>query len=477
MKYCSTRGRVQGLSFEEVLFSGFLEDGGMALPEIIPTVSLETLKSWAGLSYRDVVLKIVPFFVSEEELSFGDLEKLVDKALLTFDTPEIAPIAHLSGGLNIFELFHGRTWAFKDLAMSVLGQLFDYFLNKRQKHLTIVVGTSGDTGSAAIEAVRSLKWVDIVVILPRNRCTQIQELQMTTVKEDNVFVYRADGTSDDIDQPIRKMFADVEFVKKYNLCSANSLNWARIMVQTAHFYYAYLKMCPSCDKELEVVVPTGGGGNITAGLVARRMGLPVQFVCAVNSNDIVARMVTTGKCELGDVTPSLAPAMDMQFAYNFERVWYLCSDRNAELVCQMMKEVETGGKTTIPEQLLTQMQSEIKTFVIDDEGIKRILKRCWEENNYLLCPHTATAAGYHYSVLDAGRDPSHPSVCVATASPLKFREAISTTGLQPIDTPRIKELLSAPTYFTDMELTDNWEKILRHRIEVMTENFYARNKA
>ncbi|KAK7508731.1 hypothetical protein BaRGS_00000297 [Batillaria attramentaria] len=476
MKYCSTQGGVSGLSFEDVLFSGFLGDGGMALPESIPEVSMETLKSWAGLSYRDLVLKIVPLYVSEEELPATALEGLVDKALSTFDTPEIAPIARLSSGLNILELFHGRTWAFKDLAMSVLGQLFDHFLGKSQKHLMIVVGTSGDTGSAAIEAVRGSRWVDIVVVLPRNRCTQIQELQMTTVKEDNVFVFRADGTSDDIDQPIKKVFSDVDYVRKYSICSANSLNWARIMVQIVHFYYAYLKLCPSCDQDLEVVIPTGGGGNITAGLIAKRMGLPVQFVCAVNSNDIVARMIDSGLCQLGEVTPSLAPAMDMQFAYNFERVWYLCSGRDAELIRQMMKEVESDGRTEIPDSLLKQMQSEMRTFVIDDEGIKQTMKRCWDENQYLLCPHTAVAAAYHYSVQDKSHDPSRLSVCIATASPLKFSKAVKAAGLEPVETDRIKELLSSPTYYKDMELADDWTAMLRQKIEEMTEAYYARNK-
>ncbi|KAL8570339.1 hypothetical protein ACOMHN_035757 [Nucella lapillus] len=475
MKYCSTAGRVQGLSFEDVLFSGFLEDGGMALPETIPKVSLDTLKSWAGLSYRDIVLKIVPLFVTEEELPFAQLAELVDKALVSFDTPEIAPIKDLAHGLKVIEMFHGRTWAFKDMAMSIVAQLFDHFLNKRQKHLMIVVGTSGDTGSSAIEAVRKLKWVDIVVVLPRNRCTQIQELQMTTVKADNVFVYRADGTSDDIDVPVKKLFADTEFTKKYNLCSANSLNWSRIMAQIAHFFYMYIKLCPDCDQPLEIVIPTGGGGNIAAGLVAKKMGLPAQYVCAVNDNDIVARMVNTGLCELGVVTPSLAPAMDMQFAYNFERVWYLCSDGDSALVRRLMNEVEKTGKTKIPDQLVKEMQSVMKTFVLGDEGIKRTLKRCWEENQYLLCPHTAVAAAYHYSVHDQGRDASLPSVSVGTASPLKFREAILAAGLQPLDSPRVQELLTSPTYAEDMEITDNWEKILRRKIEEMTENFFARN--
>ncbi|XP_076461377.1 threonine synthase-like 2 [Babylonia areolata] len=475
MKYCSTAGKVQGLSFEDVLFSGYMEDGGMALPETIPAVSRETLKSWAGLSYRDIVLNIVPLFVSQQELPAAKLEELVDKALSSFDCPEIAPIKHLENGLTVIEMFHGRTWAFKDMSLSIVGQLFDYFLEKRQKHLMIVVATSGDTGSSAIEAVRHLKWVDIIVVLPRNRCTQIQELQMTTVKAENVFVYRADGSSDDIDAPVKRLFLDTEFSRKYNLCSANSLNWARIMVQTAHFFFMYLQLCPDCDQELEIVIPTGGGGNVTAGLIAKRMGLPAQYVCAVNDNDIVARMVNTGLCELGEVTPSLSPAMDMQFAYNFERVWYLCSGGDAALVRQMMTELERSGKTKIPAPLLTQMQGEIRTFVHGDEGIKRTLKRCWEENQYTLCPHTAVAAAYVYSQRDQGLKATLPSVCVGTASPLKFQEAISAAGLPTLDSPRLQELRASPTYAEDMELTDNWEKILRRKVEQMTEAFLARN--
>ncbi|XP_025096225.1 threonine synthase-like 2 isoform X1 [Pomacea canaliculata] len=476
MKYCSTRGKVSGLSFEDVLFSGYLADGGMALPEVIPEVPSETLKSWVGLSYKELVQKIVPLYVSQEELPLVVLEELVGQALSTFDVPEIIPIVCFPGGLNIMELFHGQTWAFKDLAMSILGQFFNFFLNKRQKHLMLVVGTSGDTGSSAIAAVRGLKWVDIVVVLPRDRCTLIQELQMTTVKEDNVFVFRADGSSDDLDVPIREIFDDADFVKKHHLCSANSLNWARIMVQIVHFFYAYIKLCPECDQELEIVVPTGGAGNITAGFIAHKMGLPVKLVCVANSNDGIAQMVGSGFYKLSNVKPSLAPAMDIKFAYNIERLWYLCSERNSELVRKMMEEVEMEGKVETPDSILEELQMVLSAYGADDEDIKRTLRQCWEENHYLLCPHSATAVAYYYKKQASVHNLSQLSVCFATASPLKFGEALTAAGLKPISTEAIQKLMQLPTQYVDMELTDDWKAMLREKVEEMTASFNLRNK-
>ncbi|XP_046562759.1 threonine synthase-like 2 isoform X1 [Haliotis rubra] len=473
MKFASTRGGARGLTFEEALYSGYAADGGILLPESVPQISTDTLKSWAGLSYVQLVKKIIPYFVGEE-IPLEDLSELVDKAFSRFSHPDIIPIKKFPGGLNVMEMCHGATFAFKDLALSCLGQFFDYFLNKRKKHLTVLTATSGDTGSAAIEAVRGMTWVDIIVLLPRGRTSRFQELQMTTVIEDNVHVYRIDGTSDDGDIPIKECFADAAFVKKHNLCSINSINFARIMVQVVHYFYAYLQMRPACDGEVEIAIPTGGCGNVTSGCLARKMGLPVKLVCCVNTNDIVYRTIVKGDYSMREVKQSLAPAMDIQLAYNMERIWHMFSDGDVEMVSNMMAEFEKTMKVKVPENLRTKIGEVISSHVVDDEGIKRSMMKCWEENIYLVCPHSATALDYHYS-RQGSED--KPRVCLASASPVKFEETVLAAGLQYEKTDAVVKLHNSPTKYQDWNKEDDWVAMLQQKIEDIEKTVQARNTA
>eukprot|EP00105_Crassostrea_gigas_P042287 XP_019926435.1 PREDICTED: LOW QUALITY PROTEIN: threonine synthase-like 2 [Crassostrea gigas] len=243
MKYKSTRGDVTGRTFEEALFTGYAADGRLILPETIPKIDAKELTSWAKLSYVELAKKIVPLYVDEDEIPSTDLSDIIDKAFSRFLVPGVSTIKRFPDGLNVMELFHGPTWSFKDLALSCVGQFLSYFLSKRKEHFIILGATSGDTGSSAIEAVRGQKWVDIVMLFPGGRkITKIQELQMTTVIEDNVHVFRVDGSVDDLDAPIKQCFRDHAFTKRHNLSSINSINWARIMVQTVHHIYAYLQI-------------------------------------------------------------------------------------------------------------------------------------------------------------------------------------------------------------------------------------------
>ncbi|XP_071089839.1 threonine synthase-like 2 [Haliotis cracherodii] len=474
MKFASTRGGVRGLTFEDALYSGYAADGGILLPESIPQISLDTLQSWAGLSYVQLVKKVIPHFVGEE-IPSEDLNDLVDKAFSRFSHPDIIPIKKFPGGLNVMEMCHGITWAFKDLALSCLGQFLDYFLNKRKKHLTILTATSGDTGSAAIESVRGMTWVDIIVLLPRGRTSRVQELQMTTVMEDNVHVYRADGTSDDADVPIKECFADAAFAKRHNLCSINSINFARIMVQVAHYFYAYLQMCPACDSEVEIAIPTGGCGNVTSGCLARKMGLPVKLVCCVTTNDIVDRAIVKGDYSIGEMKQSLAPAMDIQMAYNMERIWHMFSDGDVEMVSSMMTEFEKTMMTKVPENLRAKIGEVVSSHVVEDEGIKKSMRKCWEENSYLVCPHSATTLDYHYSRQGSSDDTLR--VCLASASPIKFEEAVVAAGLRYDKTDAVVKLYNSPTRYQDVEKDEDWVDILRKKIEDIEKRFQARNLA
>ncbi|XP_059506334.1 threonine synthase-like 2 isoform X2 [Stegostoma tigrinum] len=427
MKYTSTRGGLTGVNFEQVLFSGYAPDGGLYMPEEIPSLDTAILQTWSTYSYPQLVEEICSLFISRDDLPREDLKDLISQAFQRFQHKDIVKLAKLKNELNVLELWHGVTYAFKDLAMSCVGQLLQYFLRKRQKHVTILVGTAGDTGSSAIESVRGMANMNIIVLLPHGRCSPIQELQMTTVIEDNVHVFAVDGTSDELDEPIRNVFADTEFVKKYNIMSLNSINWARVMVQIAHYFYAYFQCSPSMQNIplplVEVIVPTGAAGNITAGSIAQMMGLPIRLVAVVNENDIIHRTIQNGDFSLAEsIKASLAPSIDIQLAQTFA------------------------------------------SCTVNDDSVIATMLRCWKENEYLLCPHSAVAVAYHYQEL--GLDTrSIPRCCLATAAAAKFPEAVLKAGLTPEIPPEIRALETMDTRCTAMKIGDDWEKILYQTIE------------
>ncbi|TRY66261.1 hypothetical protein DNTS_026220 [Danionella cerebrum] len=354
MLYCSTRSSLKKrYSFRDVLFSGFAPDGGMFMPEHLPILSIETLQRWKNLSFQNLLCEISSLFIPEHEITKAQIKELISSALSSFSLPDAVRLVHLRDSLCILELFHGETLAFKDVAMTCTAHFLRYFLRKDASRAMIIVGTSGDTGSSAIRSVLGVSEVDIVVVFPRGLITQVQELQMTTSIADNVYVFAADGTSDDIDVPIRKLFADSDLVDRYALMSLNSVNWSRIMVQTAIFLYAYLKLSmlhvtEDALPELEVVVPTGGAGNITAGLIMKQMGVPLRLVAMVNANDIIHRTVQSGDFSMfSTVTHTLAPAIDIQDPYNMERVFWLLSGGDAVFVKNLMESFHSQRKTTL----------------------------------------------------------------------------------------------------------------------------------
>uniref|UniRef100_A0A8C3TV09 Threonine synthase-like 2 n=1 Tax=Catharus ustulatus TaxID=91951 RepID=A0A8C3TV09_CATUS len=402
MEYVSTRGGTRAVDFEGALFSGYAPDGGLFMPQRIPSLGRDTLQSWSSLSYPELVKELCSLFIPAKQVPRNALDELIDRAFSRFRHKNVVHLSRLKDGLNVLELWHGVTYAFKDLSLSCTGQFLQYFLEKKKKHVNILVGTSGDTGSSAIESVRGQKNVDIFVLLPKGLCTQIQELQMTTVIEDNVHVFAAHGNSDEIDEPIKELFADVDFAGKYNLMSLNSVNWSRIMVQIAHYFYAYFQCTPSLDMNplpmVEIVVPTGGGGNITAGCIAQKMGLPIRLVTVVNSNDIIHRTVQNGDFSLAEsVKATLASAMDIQEPYNVERILWLLSGSDSRLIKTLMEQFNISKRLKLPEDLHRKLSETLGSCSASDQDIVGAMWRCWEENQYLLCPHSAVAAHYHYS--------------------------------------------------------------------------------
>ncbi|XP_057674647.1 threonine synthase-like 2 [Corythoichthys intestinalis] len=477
MKYCSTRGGVHGWEFRDVLFSGYAPDGGMFMPESIPTLSRETLRCWSGLSYPKLVVEVASLFIPAQLISREDLKDLVHSALSGFSVPDVIRIAQLKDGLTILELFHGETLAFKDLAMTCTVHFLDYFLQKEKHRATVLVGTSGDTGGSAIQSAKGLSGLDIVVVYPQGRVTPVQEKHMITCLEDNVHVFAADGSSDDIDQPLRRLFADQDLVKHHGLMSLNSVNWSRIMIQLTHFIFAYLQL--TCMEqmeaqeplpELEVVVPTGGAGNIAAGFFVNQMGVPLKLVAMVNSNDIVHRTVSSGDFAMAaNVTQTLAPAIDIQDPYNMERVFWLLLQKDSSLVKNMMEEFQHSHKHTLLENHHKLLSCTFSSGTVNDEGILETLRRCWEENQYVLCPHTAVAAWHHYH---CPHDPTIKRCYLGTASPAKFQSAIQKAGLNFDPPEAVKALDKLPSRYQKLERTSDWckdwEQQLRMTIQAVS---------
>ncbi|XP_019382110.1 PREDICTED: threonine synthase-like 2 [Gavialis gangeticus] len=471
MKYISTRGGAEGTDFEGVLFSGYAPDGGLFMPEEIPLLDSNTLRAWSNFSYSQLVKELCSLFISPELIPRQELNDLIDRAFTRVRHKDVVHLSRLRNGLNVLELWHGVTYAFKDLSMSCTGQFLQYFLKKRKKHVTILVGTAGDTGSSAIESVRGEKNMDIIVLLPKGLCSQMQELQMTTVIEENVHVFAADGNSDEIDEPIKELFANTDFARKHNLMSLNSINWSRIMVQIAHHFYAYFQCTTSLDATplpaVEIVVPTGGGGNLTAGYIAKKMGLPIQLIAVVNSNDIIHRTVQHGDFSLsGNVQPTLASAMDIQEPYNMERLFWLLSDADSGLIKALMEQFCMSKSLKLPEELHRKLSEVLSSCSVSDEDIIRAMRRCWEDNHYLLCPHSAVAVHYHYKQLDFQLS-NTPRCCLASASAAKFQDAVLKARLVPEEPPELKALQEMETRSITLTKGEDWAKIIKDKIEAI----------
>ncbi|CAI5666147.1 unnamed protein product [Oreochromis niloticus] len=393
MQYCSTRGGVRGWDFRDVLFSGYAPDGGMFMPESLPLLSPDTLRSWKGMSYTKVVVEVASLFIPPQLIPRDDLEVLVGEALSGFCVPEVVRIARLKGGLSILELFHGDTLAFKDLAMTCTVRFLNYFLQKENRRATVLVGTSGDTGGSAIQSAKGLPGLDVVVVYPRGRITPVQEKHMISCLKDNVHVF-------------------------------------------------------------------------AAGLIVKQMGLPLKLVAMVNSNDIVHRMVTSGDFSMAaNVTQTLAPAIDIQDPYNMERVFWLLLGRDGPKVKAMMEEFQRSHRHSLPENHRRLLSQVLSTGTVTDEGILETMRNCWEENQYVLCPHTAVAVWHHYHCPHSAQ----LNRCyIATASPAKFQAAVEKAGLT-FDLPEaVLALEKLPTRYQELERSQNWcedwEGRLRERI-------------
>ena len=430
MKYISTRGGVEPQGFEDVVLAGLAADGGLFVPEQLPRFSVEEIASWSDLSYQELALKIITPFVGGS-IPEQDLRQLIEKSYAGFRHKGIAPLVQAGHNQWIMELFHGPTLAFKDFALQFLGNLLDYILDKRKQKVVIMGATSGDTGSAAIEGCRQCKNLDIFILHPYQRVSEVQRRQMTTVLADNIHNVALHGNFDDCQNMVKDSFADQSFLPEgRQLVAVNSINWARIMAQIVYYFWASLSL-GGPQRKVSFSVPTGNFGDIFAGYLAHKMGLPIeQLVIATNQNDILHRCISNNDHSIQPLQQSLAPSMDIMISSNFERLLFDLYDQDADQVAQLMTTVKTGSMT-LSETALSKARQLFSSYRCDDAGMVEEIKATLEHSNYLLDPHTAIglAAARHCSANN-----NTPMVTLATAHPAKFPDAVRHAGY-PIDPP------------------------------------------
>ncbi len=428
MRYVSTRGEAPTLNFEEVLLAGLASDGGLYVPEELPRFSTAEIASWAGLSYPDLAFKILKPFVSDA-IPDEELQAMLRDTYGNFQHPAIAPLVQIAPNEWVLELFQGPTLAFKDFALQLLGQLLDYVLQRRQQRVVIMGATSGDTGSAAIEGCRRCDNVDIFILHPHNRVSEVQRRQMTTVLADNVHNIAVEGNFDDCQSIVKASFRDQSFLgDDLSLVAVNSINWARIMAQIVYYFYAALRL-GSPEKKITFTVPTGNFGDIFAGYLAKKMGLPVaNLIIATNRNDVLHDALINGRYSQKSLHKTLSPSMDISVSSNFERLLYDLYERDGSQLKTMMERFSEEG-IDLSASALSKLREEFSSHAVDDSSTCEIIKSVYESTGYLLDPHTATGIGASWECRTADDE---IIVNLATAHPAKFPEAVERAGVDVV---------------------------------------------
>jgi threonine synthase len=442
MRYVSTRGEVAPLDFVEVMLAGLARDGGLYVPESWPALDRETIAGFAGKPYAEVAVDVIRPFVGGS-IADSDLARMVREAYGGFRHPATTPLVQLDSSLFALELFHGPTLAFKDLAMQLVARLMDHALRQRGERATIVVATSGDTGGAAAEAFKGSGQVDVVVLFPRGRISDVQQRMMTTVPDSNVHAVAIEGTFDDCQALVKAMFNHHAFRDRVRLSGVNSINWARIMAQAVYYFTAAVAL-GAPHRKIAFTVPTGNFGDVYAGYVAARMGLPVdRLVVATNTNDILARTFATGTYEIRDVVATMSPSMDIQVSSNFERLLFDATGRDAATVRALMGSLEQSRRFVVSAQTLKELRTLFSANRADEQECAAEIRAWMKEANYCVDPHTAIALAVAEKET---RDASVPMVVLSTAHPAKFPAAVKgACGVEPplpdwlSDLPKRKE--------------------------------------
>ena len=412
MKYISTRNNKLEFEFQDVFLKGLADDGGLYVPKSLKKYDKEKLLELKSLNYNELSIEIISQF-SGDFISKEELSSLIKKSYSTFRENEVVKISNI-GNIKLLELFHGPTLAFKDIAMQFIGNLYEYYLNKNDKKINIVVATSGDTGAAAIDAIKGKSNLNIFVLHPNNKISSVQRKIMTTVEDNNVFNIAVDGNFDDCQNIVKQMFSDLEFSKSINMSGVNSINWARIIAQSVYYFYSYFKL----GKEIiSFSVPTGNFGDVFAGYLAKKMGLPIKkLIVATNENDILHRAISKGDYVSKEVRETLSPSMDIQLASNFERLIYYVNNSDSEKTAEIMKKVKQNSYR-IEKNNLDKIQKDFISESCNEKETLDIIKKNYEENNIILDPHTAVGVGA------AKKLSFNDCVVLSTAHPCKFPNA------------------------------------------------------
>jgi len=442
MRYISTRGTAPVLTFEEAMLTGLARDGGLYVPETVPTLSKADIAAMAGQSYEEIAFTVMRPFIGE---TFTDAEfkDLIAKAYAGFGHAARAPLVQLAPNHFLLELFHGPTLAFKDFAMQLIGQMFQLALSRSGKRVTIVGATSGDTGSAAIEAFRGLDAVDVFILYPHGRVSEVQRRQMTTPVEANVHAIAVDGDFDDCQAAVKDMFNDFDFREEVALAGVNSINWGRVLAQVVYYFSGAVSLGAPA-REVSFTVPTGNFGDIFAGYIAKTMGLPIKdLVVATNQNDILHRTLETGAYTKEGVTPSISPSMDIQVSSNFERALFHAYGRDGATVAAQMEDLKQGG-FTISQGAYEALKETYKSGRASEAETSAAITAYVKGHGELLCPHSAV--GVHVAEAHQG---ATPMVTLATAHPAKFPAAVEeATGIHPPLPPRMADLYERPERVT-----------------------------
>ena len=435
MKYISTRGQAPALTFEEAMLTGLARDGGLYVPETIPQISADEIAALAGLSYEETAYRVMRPFIGDS-FTDGEFRDIISRAYAGFGHAARAPLVQLAPNHFLLELFHGPTLAFKDFAMQLIGQLFEAALKRRGERVTIVGATSGDTGSAAIEAFRGLDAVDVFILFPHGRVSEVQRRQMTTPDDANVHALALDGDFDDCQARLKDMFNDFAFRDGVRLAGVNSINFARVLAQVVYYFSSAVSL-GAPGRKVSFTVPTGNFGDIFAGYIAKQMGLPIdRLVVATNQNDILHRCLNGQGYFKGETIPSISPSMDIQVSSNFERALFYAYGQDGAAVAQLMDELSSGGFNVSQGAMEALRESFSSGRASEDETLATIAATL-DSSTELLCPHSAVGV----KVAEEQRDPATPMITLATAHPAKFPDAVErASGIRPPLPPRMADL-------------------------------------
>ena len=439
MLHVSTRGEAPALSFSDALLTGLARDGGLYLPQSWPKLSAAEIAGFAGKPYTAVAERVLGA-LADGDIESGALSDMIHQAYAGFRHPAVCPLTQIGDNLFVLELFHGPTLAFKDVAMQLLGRLMDHVLGQRGQRATIVGATSGDTGGAAIDAFKGLKSVDVFILYPQGRVSDVQRRQMTTVDADNVHAIAVEGTFDDCQNLVKAMFNHHAFRDEIGLSGVNSINWARIAAQVVYYFTAAVSL-GGPGRKVSFTVPTGNFGDILAGWVAKQMGLPIERLgIATNSNDILARTLETGAYEMRGVAATTSPSMDIQISSNFERLLFEAHGRDGAAVRRLMQSLQQSGRFEIAGEPLQRIRSEFDAAAQSEDQIAAEIRKSWTEADYLLDPHTAIGVGAARQALK--RDPATPMIVLGTAHPAKFPAAVkAASGIEPALPAHLADLM------------------------------------